>query len=211
MVNDCAHTSSDRKRVKHDSPSLGRRAVCCLYTSLCYALRQDAVAKNCPSAKLLAEPTMAVSLITRDWTATTFVVHQGRTLLLLHRKYGKWFPPGGHIDPHELPDVAALREVEEETGLWVALLDGGGALGPVRRLAQPICILLEEIAPGHEHIDLIYVARVIEGDLRHAPRESREARWYDVVELGGDEVPGDVCELGRQAIDLVQAWEASNG
>ena len=147
---------------------------------------------------------MTDSSITRDWAATTFVVHEGRTLLLLHRKLGKWLPPGGHIDPDELPDVAALREVEEETGLRVALLDAGGALGPVRRLAQPLCILLEQITPEHEHIDLIYVARVVEGDVRHAPQESHEARWYDADELGGAEVPADVCDLGRQAIALVR-------
>src|SRR5687767_8768669 len=115
---------------------------------------------------------MADSAITRDWAATTFVVYEGRTLLLLHRKLGKWLPPGGHIDQHELPDVAALREVKEETGLDVALLDVGSPLGPVRRLAQPLCILQEQISPGHEHIDLIYVARVLEGEMRHAPEES---------------------------------------
>jgi ADP-ribose pyrophosphatase YjhB (NUDIX family) len=143
--------------------------------------------------------------ITRDWAATTFVVHGDRTLLLRHRKLGKWLPPGGHIDAHELPDVAALREVEEETGLRVALLDAGAPLGPVRRLAQPICILLERISPGHEHIDLIYVARVLEGELRDAPDEWHEARWYSSDELDGDEVPGDVRELGKQAIGLVTA------
>ena len=152
---------------------------------------------------------MADSFITRDWAATTFVVHEGRTLLLLHRKLGKWLPPGGHIDPHELPDVAALREVEEETGLRVALLDAGAPLGPVRRLAQPLCILREEITPEHQHIDLIYVARVIEGELHHAPREWHEARWYDPLALGGDEVPADVCDLGHQAIELVNRWEAA--
>ena len=146
--------------------------------------------------------------ITRDWAATTFIVREGRTLLLLHRKLGKWLPPGGHVDPHELPDVAALREVEEETGLRVALLDAGGPLGPVRRLAQPLCILLEQITPAHEHIDLIYVARVLEGQLQHDPAESHETRWYDAAELGGDEVPVDVCDLGREAIELVRRWEA---
>ncbi len=150
---------------------------------------------------------MADSVVTRDWAATTFVVHQGRTLLLLHRKLGKWLPPGGHIDPHELPDVAALREVEEETGLRVMLLDAGAPLGAIRRLAQPLCILLEDITPEHQHIDLIYVARVVEGELQPAPREWREARWYDATELGGDEVAADVCELGRQAIELVNRWE----
>ncbi|WP_026369674.1 NUDIX hydrolase [Kallotenue papyrolyticum] len=144
---------------------------------------------------------------TRDWAATTFVVHQGRTLLLRHRKLGKWLPPGGHIDAHELPDVAALREVEEETGLRVALLDAGGPLGAVRRLAQPLCLLLERITPDHEHIDLIYVARVIEGEVVHAPDEALEWRWYSAEELAAPEVPEDVRELGRQAIALVAAWE----
>jgi ADP-ribose pyrophosphatase YjhB (NUDIX family) len=146
--------------------------------------------------------------VTRDWAATTFIVQQGRTLLLLHRKLGKWLPPGGHIEPHELPDVAALREVEEETGLQVALLDTGALLGTVRRLAQPLCILLESIGPDHEHIDLIYVARVVGGELRHAPGEAHAACWYDAVALGGDEISPDVAELGRQAIELVARWEA---
>ncbi len=144
---------------------------------------------------------------TRDWAATTFVVSEGRTLLLRHRKLGKWLPPGGHIDPHELPDVAALREVEEETGLRVALLDAGEPLGPVRRLAQPLCILLEEITPHHEHIDLIYVARVLEGEVRPALDEAHEWRWYGAYELCGDEVPADVRDLGRRAIEMVRHWE----
>ncbi len=147
--------------------------------------------------------------ITRDWTATTFVVHQGRTLLLLHRKLQKWLPPGGHIDPHELPDVAALREVEEETGLKVALLDAGEEQGPVRRLSQPLCVQLETINETHEHIDLIYVARVVEGEVRYSPTEAHEARWYDAEALGSPEVPVDVCKLGREALELVDCWEAA--
>jgi 8-oxo-dGTP pyrophosphatase MutT (NUDIX family) len=145
--------------------------------------------------------------ITRDWAATTFVVHQGETLLLHHRKLDKWLPPGGHIDPHELPDLAALREVEEETGLRVALLDPGAQLGTVRRLAQPLCMLLETITPEHEHIDLIYVARVLSGSVTHAPHESHGWRWYDWQALDSPEVSIDVRDLGRRAIDLVAEIE----
>jgi ADP-ribose pyrophosphatase YjhB (NUDIX family) len=147
--------------------------------------------------------------LTRDWAATTFVVHENRTLLLFHRKLQKWLPPGGHIDPNELPDVAALREVLEETGLQVALLDAGEQHDTVRRLAQPLCILLETINDTHEHIDLIYVARVLEGELRFSPTESHGACWYDAEALGNPEVPPDVGDLGRQAIALVGRWEAA--
>lgn len=138
---------------------------------------------------------------TRDFTATTFVVHEGRTLLLLHRKLGKWFPPGGHIDPHELPDQAAIREVREETGLEVELLARGRRLGAVRVLPQPYCILLEDISPGHQHIDLIYFARVCGGRLAHAEREAHAARWLTWEALDDPEIAEDIRELGRRAIE----------
>jgi len=142
---------------------------------------------------------------TRDFTATTFVVERDRTLLLHHRKLGMWLPPGGHIDPHELPDQAALREVREESGLEVELLDSGYMLGHVRVLPQPYCVLLEDISPGHQHIDLIYFARVSGGALAPAERETQAARWYTWEELDGLEIAEDIRELGRRAIESYKA------
>ncbi|MDZ4721588.1 MAG: NUDIX hydrolase [Roseiflexaceae bacterium] len=143
--------------------------------------------------------------ITRDFTATTFVVDQGRTLLLLHRKLGKWFPPGGHIEPHELPDRAAIREVREETGLEVELLQVPSQLGSVLVLPQPHCILLEDIAPGHQHIDLIYFARVCGGTLIPSEREANAVRWLNWQELAAPEIPEDIRLLGRLAIEAYRA------
>ncbi|GIV99597.1 NUDIX hydrolase [Roseiflexus sp.] len=140
--------------------------------------------------------------ITRDFTATTFVVYERRTLLLLHRKLGMWLPPGGHIDPHELPDEAAIREVREETGLEVELLTTGRILGEVRVLPQPYCILLEDITPDHQHIDLIYFARVRSGVLAPAEREAHTARWMTWDDLDDPDISEDVRELGRRAIEL---------
>jgi ADP-ribose pyrophosphatase YjhB (NUDIX family) len=140
--------------------------------------------------------------ITRDFTVTTFVVHERRTLLLLHRKLNMWLPPGGHIDPHELPDEAAIREVREEAGLEVELLMTGSVLGNVRVLPQPYCILLEDIAPGHQHIDLIYFARVRGGVLNPSERETQAARWVTWEELDAPDISEDIRELGRRAIEL---------
>jgi ADP-ribose pyrophosphatase YjhB (NUDIX family) len=148
---------------------------------------------------------MPVTPVTRDFTATTFVVHEGRTLLLLHRKLGKWFPPGGHIDSHELPDQAAIREVREETGLEVELLAGGRRLGTVIVLPQPYCILLEDISPGHQHIDLIYFARVSGGSLAPAEREAHAARWLTWEALDDPEIAEDIRDLGRRAIESLRS------
>jgi ADP-ribose pyrophosphatase YjhB (NUDIX family) len=150
---------------------------------------------------IMSDLNTIASAITRDFTATTFVVHENRTLLLLHRKLGIWVPPGGHIDPNELPDYAALREVREETGLDVELLDQGRPIGSVRILPQPYCILLENIGPWHQHIDLIYFARVRGGNMSHSVREVQAPRWYTWEELSEPQIAEDIRELGRRAIE----------
>lgn len=51
-------------------------------------------------------------------TASAVVVAPGRGALLLHhRKLGRWFQPGGHVDGDGNLLAAALREAQEETGL----------------------------------------------------------------------------------------------
>ncbi|MGE5599195.1 MAG: GNAT family N-acetyltransferase, partial [Bacteroidota bacterium] len=111
----------------------------------------------------------------RHFTAAVFVVHDGRVLLLRHRALGRWLPPGGHLRPGELPDEAAVREVREETGIVVRLAAGPQALAPSgpRLLARPAGIQLEEIEPGHEHIDLVYFAVPASGPLE--PRGNAES------------------------------------
>ncbi len=144
-------------------------------------------------------------MLTRDWTATIFVVQAERTLLLHHRKLNLWLPPGGHIEPHELPHLAALREAREETGLEIALLgaperDLGGAL----LLPQPLCVLLENIAPDHQHIDLIYVGRVAGGTLHPTAGEHHAARWVSRAELDDPAIIENVRVIGRRALDLAR-------
>ena len=131
------------------------------------------------------------------------MVQRDATLLLWHRKVEAWLPPGGHIDANELPEDAAVREVREETGLHVELLGSGQQWGNVTVLINPICILLEDIEPGHQHIDLIYFARVIGGHAQINPRESSELKWYDHEALAAPEIAEDIRILGRRAIEAI--------
>ncbi len=99
---------------------------------------------------------------TRDFTVAVLVVLNGHILLHWHRKLGRWLPPGGHIEPNELPDEAAVRETLEETGIEICLVGERGLdrdrPDEPRQLIRPAGIQLEDISPGHQHIDLIYFA-----------------------------------------------------
>src|ERR687894_345598 len=96
----------------------------------------------------------------RHFSAVVFVGGGGRGPLHWHRKLGMWLPPGGHIERDELPDEAAVREVLEETGVEVELVGKRreDVEDPVQ-LHRPAGVQLEDIGPGHQHIDLIYFAR----------------------------------------------------
>ncbi len=96
----------------------------------------------------------------RHFTVAVFVVREGKVLLHWHRKLGMWLPPGGHVEAGELPDEAAVREVFEETGIRAELTGERreDVEDPVQ-LHRPAGVQLEDIGPGHQHIDLIYFAR----------------------------------------------------
>ena len=129
---------------------------------------------------------------TRDFTATTFVVWQGGALLHKH-KLGRWFPPGGHVEPNELPDEAAVREVLEETGVRVVLV-GERAL-PVsepKQLIRPRGVQLETITPGHEHIDLIYFAKPLPGYDGALLETDPTLGWYDAAGLARLELTEEI-------------------
>ncbi len=63
----------------------------------------------------------AVSVLTFD--------EQDRVLLVKHAEYGEWTVPGGAVEPEEVPAEAAVREMFEETGLFVRLEGVVGVYG----------------------------------------------------------------------------------
>ncbi len=117
-----------------------------------------------------------------DFTVAIFVVHDGKILLIHHRKLDKWLPLGGHIELDEDPEQAALREAKEESGLDVELL---GERPPTtspgtRALIAPRFLDIHRINDTHEHIGMIYWARpkiVAQAScLSHAETHRQDAR-----------------------------------
>lgn len=146
--------------------------------------------------------------VTRDFTVAVFVVHEGRVLLHRHAKLGRWLPPGGHIEPHELPDDAALREVREEAGIEVELFGERGLAvdypGQPLQLLRPAGIQLEPISPGHEHIDLVYFARVVGIlDASAPPPLSEGFRWVSMREVQDLPVTEEILAWCERAVSTV--------
>lgn len=120
--------------------------------------------------------------LTRDFAVSVLVVWRSQVLLHRHRKLGIWLPPGGHVEPGELPDDAATREVMEEAGLAVELVGPPpiNAPGP-RQLVRPRGVQLELITKDHEHIDLVYLARTVAPYDGALAGEEASMGWYDLA------------------------------
>ena len=135
----------------------------------------------------------------RDFTVAVLVVRDGRILLHWHAKLGRWLPPGGHIEPDELPDEAAIREVMEETGVRVTLISTPlvdiDLPGQPRQLARPLGIQLADIGPDHQHIDFVYLAR---GESEGVG----EGSWISREELEGLELTEEVRAWCKLAIEI---------
>lgn len=143
----------------------------------------------------------------RHFTVAVFVVDNGRVLLHFHRKLGMWLPPGGHIEPGELPDEAAVREVLEETGIRAELVgERREDIEDPVQLHRPAGVQLEHIGPGHEHIDLIYFAHPTGSVEIRTEFEEDKVGWYDPEDWEDIGVNAEVrgwCERALSAADGV--------
>ncbi len=154
------------------------------------------------------------------FTSTTFVVHEGRTLLHWHAKIRQWMPPGGHLDPNEDPVAGALREVREETGLDVELVrtSESYAFDEPAQLQPPVTILVEDVEDEHgphHHIDFIYFARPLDGEDERPLPTTDSWRWVAAEQIergealehagGSAPLPADVAELALAAIRVARS------
>lgn len=121
-----------------------------------------------------------------DYAADVFIVNGDAVLLRFHDKYATWFPPGGHVELHEDPEEAAVREVQEEVGLTVELV---GERAPTyddgeKEVLVPRFINRHPINDVHEHVSFVYFARSDTRDIVQGETEvSDHIRWFTREEL----------------------------
>lgn len=124
-----------------------------------------------------------------DFTTSVYIVQNGRVLLHKHKKLGIWLPPGGHIELDEDATQAALREAREETGLVVDLVGHKKLLvspqDGSQDLLPPMFVNRHRINETHEHVDSIYFATVVGGDLQ-PEEDGGEIGWFSREEIEND-------------------------
>jgi 8-oxo-dGTP diphosphatase len=139
--------------------------------------------------------------IDRHFTAAAVVIDANdRVLLVHHNKLRKWIYPGGHIEPDESPDRAAIREVLEETNVLVEIIDDDSFAHPaVKTIRRPFAILdidsTDADANRHHHIELVYVARPVAGEIAPRLSEVSACRWMPISDVQALDAPAELSDL----------------
>ncbi|MDR2664569.1 MAG: NUDIX domain-containing protein [Puniceicoccales bacterium] len=122
----------------------------------------------------------------RHFCASAFIydIAEEKFLLIRHRKCGYWIPPGGHVEADERPDVTAVREAQEETGIAVRLVGAPAPLFPGETaIVQPFGLRIYEDGPGHEHMSFLYAAVPTGGSLAMSEREVEDVGWFSLDKI----------------------------
>jgi len=96
-----------------------------------------------------------------------------------YKTYGKYIPPGGHVEMTETMEAACVREMREETGLEVSGLEMVGVITFLNHSSNyhSVCFLL--------------TAREVCGTLSTQEPDKQTAHWVELDGIADNElVPG---------------------
>lgn len=115
----------------------------------------------------------------------------GQILLMKRAGSSTWCLPGGAVKLSESPEEAAVREVREETGLAVEVVE---LVAAYRRTPQPTIT--------HHSIVLTYICDAHDGELQLSP-EGDALRYWPL-----EEVPEWFTDHQTIASDALDRWTA---
>jgi 8-oxo-dGTP pyrophosphatase MutT (NUDIX family) len=123
--------------------------------------------------QLLLMPS--VTMVVRD--------DEGRVLLVQNAEANLWLPPGGGIEPDESPEAAAIREMQEETGLLVEPIRIIGVYGgPEYRVVYPNGDVVS-------YVTIVFECRVVSGEMKPDREETLDVRYFSQAELDSVQTP----------------------
>lgn len=145
--------------------------------------------------------------LTRDnifghFTASAFVVNKekNKMVVVYHIINDGWIYPGGHADGEEDLLRVAVREVEEETGLKVRVLDDN--IYAIDSAPVKGHIKRGKYVSAHLHLDVIFI---MEADdkipLKYKEDESKGVKWISFSEADNETMCDFVRPIHRNLIN----------
>lgn len=133
-------------------------------------------------------------------TGSAWIVNPARTrtLLVHHRKLGRWLQPGGHADGQVDLAAVALREGQEETGI-AALTLVHRQLFDFDRHRIPA----RGAEPEHWHYDFRFLFSAGDAAAVTVSDESHAVRWFSLEEAAAVAAEESVRRLIRKTAQLL--------
>ncbi len=122
-----------------------------------------------------------------DFTASAYIVYDGKILLVHHKKLDIWMQLGGHIELDEDPDTSLLREIQEECGLEVEVMSEKPDIDTgdeSRTLYRPDgAAYFKYGGLDHYHVDFIYYVRAKNDQAKLEDDGANDIRWFSAKDL----------------------------
>lgn len=144
----------------------------------------------------------------------TYVVRDGRVLLMFHDALRRWVPPGGRIDVArgELPHEAAIRKTAEETGLAIEFVphntDVAVEDGLASAVPQPLLVQVID-RPDEDYFDFAYVGTTTDEKVDINYDRARAFHWFTVDDLARYPLAEHVAVHAERAVALATAAAAA--
>ncbi len=149
----------------------------------------------------------------KHFATSGFVTNKDYTKILMvyHKKLNIWVIPGGHLEPNELPEDGAIREVLEETGVEAEILDCSNVslelagdkeysiMGPMMMLSEKIPAHGDK--PEHIHMDFIFLCQADDKKpLKKQEDEVNDVKWMTLQEVMESGTFDSVKEIAKAVL-----------
>jgi len=138
--------------------------------------------------------------VVRQHSAGGLVERDGEVLLIATAGGARWQLPKGRLEAGETPELAAVREVREETGV-------------TGRIVAPLPGIDYWFAEGRrkrirKHVDYFLLAYVSGSERDFDRREAHDARWFPWSEAVDKLTHANERRVAESARQLAQAEES---
>lgn len=113
--------------------------------------------------------------------AAVAIIDKNKILLLKRKDNGKWTLPGGTLEYNESLSACALREVKEETGLDIEIVDIAGTY------TDPDIRIEYSDGEIRREFTIVYIGKICGGNIR-IDEESSAYQWIDLSDAANLEM-----------------------